>query len=881
MEKSFLSRIAESIKRSRRNKTWKKVVTVLACVVVFCTTYALILPAITMENKTYCGNKEHKHTDACYEKTLVCQIDESTSEITGHTHSAECYTQEKHLICTEQSHVHTEACKSIERELNCELEENEEHTHDESCYIEKETFTCGQEEQEHVHIDSCYEIEEILSCGQEETTVQTASHEHTEDCYKTVLVCEQEEHIHSLACYADKTADLEKASDWEATLPDELTGIWSEDILLVAQSQIGYEESAKNYEVSDGNDEKKGYTRYGDWYGNSYGDWCAMFASFCLNYADIPQADFPYEAGCQRWIEKLTDKGLYALADEYTPKPGDLVFFEVSKKNVANHVGIVMSVTEDTIKTIEGNSGDKVRTVTYKIDDEDILGYGVLPENPDTPVTELVAAIYTDDTYSEIDKSDDTIISISGRFTEKLTAKAYPVEVAAGQQVLCAYDISLFREDGSIYEPDKNNPVTVEFQSAKLTEDSLTEMQTEEGKTPSPEVYYIPESGNPEALDTTVDDGKVVFEAEHFSVYAVMLAADATEVTTQTELKNAIESATADVIVQLKNSMGVYIDSNTIDTYGYIDGPIQVRDGANVTLDLNGKNLWHYGIDALFAIPEGATLTIIDSGITDDSATTTLTDVSETITDGTLYGNEATVSVTNNVATLTYYVTTSEITDASTGATKETLVKHTVTAQNAIVASNNPVFSVTGGTLNIASGMIRSGTARAINQTSGIVNMSGGYICGFTLEGEKTVRGGAVVTTGGTFNLSDTAVIAANSAPCGGGLYANGGAVNITGGVISGNIASCTTTSNEWTGEHAGGGGIYCSGSTITMSDGFITNNIGLAAGYFDGGGGVLVEGTSVFNMQDPREQGSYENRYTERTSFLLHKKLLANLYPF
>ncbi len=38
-------------KAHRRRKHWRRVVTVLAAIVVFCTTYALILPAITMENK--------------------------------------------------------------------------------------------------------------------------------------------------------------------------------------------------------------------------------------------------------------------------------------------------------------------------------------------------------------------------------------------------------------------------------------------------------------------------------------------------------------------------------------------------------------------------------------------------------------------------------------------------------------------------------------------------------------------------------------------------------------------------------------------------------------------------------------------------------------
>ena len=39
--------------------------TVLACIVVFCTTYALVLPALTLTGGTFCGKEEHCHSDEC------------------------------------------------------------------------------------------------------------------------------------------------------------------------------------------------------------------------------------------------------------------------------------------------------------------------------------------------------------------------------------------------------------------------------------------------------------------------------------------------------------------------------------------------------------------------------------------------------------------------------------------------------------------------------------------------------------------------------------------------------------------------------------------------------------------------------------------------
>lgn len=58
--------------RRRRKKRWRSAVMALAAVVVFCTTYALILPAITMAQQTYCGMEEHRHGDDCYETVLLC-----------------------------------------------------------------------------------------------------------------------------------------------------------------------------------------------------------------------------------------------------------------------------------------------------------------------------------------------------------------------------------------------------------------------------------------------------------------------------------------------------------------------------------------------------------------------------------------------------------------------------------------------------------------------------------------------------------------------------------------------------------------------------------------------------------------------------------------
>ena len=48
-----------------KRRRWRRAVSVLACAVVFCTTSALILPAITLSAEPKCGLEEHTHTEDC------------------------------------------------------------------------------------------------------------------------------------------------------------------------------------------------------------------------------------------------------------------------------------------------------------------------------------------------------------------------------------------------------------------------------------------------------------------------------------------------------------------------------------------------------------------------------------------------------------------------------------------------------------------------------------------------------------------------------------------------------------------------------------------------------------------------------------------------
>ena len=168
------------------------------------------------------------------------------------------------------------------------------------------------------------------------------------------------------------------------------TGGWREDVVAIARSQVGYRESEIDFRIEE-DGSVSGYTMYGSDYGSTYGEWCAMFVTWCLKKADISNGDFPYAANCSKWKASLRYRGAYEDdEDHYRPRPGDLVFFckEDKKTNVPTHVGIVEKVEGDVITTIEGNSYKSVLRKKYRLSNREIVGYanmGVLMRKAGVP----------------------------------------------------------------------------------------------------------------------------------------------------------------------------------------------------------------------------------------------------------------------------------------------------------------------------------------------------------------------------------------------------------------------------------------------------------------------------------------------------------------
>lgn len=167
---------------------------------VFCTVYALILPAITME-KGACEIPEHTHSEACYTQVTSATRTEPVCTIESlnlHQHDDTCYDSEGNLTCGYADfvvHQHDSACYDENGNLWCPLPEIETHEHTGSCYAVPE----ADAPEVHTHTDDCYTVErDELTCTE---------HVHTDDCYTetSTLICSLEEsdgHQHSDDCYA-------------------------------------------------------------------------------------------------------------------------------------------------------------------------------------------------------------------------------------------------------------------------------------------------------------------------------------------------------------------------------------------------------------------------------------------------------------------------------------------------------------------------------------------------------------------------------------------------------------------------------------------------------------------------------------------------------
>lgn len=477
--KTYMERFRENRHTLRRYTAF---VLALAMITTLFVNWQLHGVGISMTAQYQCGEEEHTHTADCYTKVLTCGYEEgelenadevaaaaATSqptveaepaplalepqiEFVPHEHTEDCYTEVQTLTCMEEEHVHGDDC--FDPEDGTLICEKFEHTHDENCYTTEYELTCGLEEGELVEqvVEPTQSAElaamavaEPVALEPTVDTVEPIYHHHTDACYEEVLTCPLPEHHHTVACLSDTSADVETPEEWQAANAEAvMTGNWDEDLLSVAKTQLGYEQSEKNFEIDPADGVTlRYYSRYGQSYGNPYGEWDVMFLSYCLKYAGIPQSAIPQEASVLALRSSMSDMDwLLDGEDGSAANVGDIVIYnkyvtrtvavDSSADGAADDLDDQFSMDTDFENGAElETSGASALDAAPAAEDAPAADSVITPDLPDTANPEQPAAKPADSTGTSASGADTLIPSVVSPAAEPQTTTvtdAQPVE---------------------------------------------------------------------------------------------------------------------------------------------------------------------------------------------------------------------------------------------------------------------------------------------------------------------------------------------------------------------------------------------------------------------------------------------------------------------
>ena len=135
-----------------------------------------------------------------------------------------------------------------------------------------------------------------------------------------------------------------------------------------------------------------GHTPLARGYKVKYTDsWCAAFVSAAAIACGCTEL-IPTECSCGRMIQLMQEKGIWEENDAYSPRPGDIIFYDWQDSGKGDntgwpeHVGIVESTENGQITVIEGNLNNSVSRRKLAVNGRYIRGYGVPEYGADKPV---------------------------------------------------------------------------------------------------------------------------------------------------------------------------------------------------------------------------------------------------------------------------------------------------------------------------------------------------------------------------------------------------------------------------------------------------------------------------------------------------------------
>ena len=175
-------------------------------------------------------------------------------------------------------------------------------------------------------------------------------------------------------------------------------------LLEAASDEVGYTE------------EEHGRTKYGEWVGDPYCQWCAEFLCWCVDQVDksfgtnLLNQVYPLYSGSNEGRAWFITAGRYVIrkgpiedwgyewlkgadsfiaSGDYIPQPGDWVFFTFTAGTDTDHVAMVEYCTRNTetglilVHVIEGNKPSSVARDVYDLNSPNILGYGTVHDVAD------------------------------------------------------------------------------------------------------------------------------------------------------------------------------------------------------------------------------------------------------------------------------------------------------------------------------------------------------------------------------------------------------------------------------------------------------------------------------------------------------------------
>jgi fibro-slime domain-containing protein/LPXTG-motif cell wall-anchored protein len=354
---------------------------------------------------------------------------------------------------------------------------------------------------------------------------------------ETVDPASTEEPVNEEDAERDPEADTEDASDWEELFREiEQTGVWADDLIALAETQIGYTESERNF-ITDEEGRKHGYTRYGAWYGDSYRTWDSLFILFNLHYAGITEQDFPYEADCEDWVESLKEAEMFREVDTYIPGKGDLVFADTDDDGVTDHAAIVRKVVfnlegrPEELVVVEGDTDNAVRENRYEFYNPLITGFAQLPENPELAEQEPQVFALT----GSANRVDVTVLYEEGAFPEGTTME---VKTVGNRNVITAINETVSEENKEVVRVQAVDIIFrdtegTEIEPRKPIRVTMKSRSVPQAATEKPVVVHVDDNAGPAVIETSTPEDEpedtreaVTFEAGSFSIYAIVYTVD-------------------------------------------------------------------------------------------------------------------------------------------------------------------------------------------------------------------------------------------------------------------------------------------------------------------------------------------------------------------